>query len=204
MGFFYTLYIYVYGFLIYFYRLVSNPMLGYYIGIFILSFICVILGEITTSLVFKFNQPYIDQNNRSMIRMHNLSLYALMAKDKASFKACNKEANEAFGKVFFTQIALALSSLWPLPFAVAWMQTRFGEVTFPLPFRIFFLGDSVGYLFTLIPMYILVRISFGNTLHWLPYFKNTQKLLDSSHQETEKMVSFSDLLPAFEGKNKKK
>jgi len=194
MTVFHTVHIYLDSFFIYFYRLNSEPILGYYIGTFTLCLICVILGEITASLVFKFNQSYIEQDNRTMIKMHNLSLYALKAKDKTSFKACNEEANEAFGKVFFTQITLALSSLWPVPFAIAWMETRFGEVPFALPFRIFLIGDSVGYLFTFIPIYILTRLLFGRAQHWFPFFKKNKKLFDSSAEESEKLLSFADVM----------
>lgn len=201
MNFYKTVYADIDAFLIFFYRITENPVIGYFIGIFVLSVICVIVGEFTISLAFRFNKKYIDHDNRKMVKMQNLSVRALMAKDKMSYKACNKEANEAFGKVFFKQIALAASSLWPIPFALGWMQTRFLDVEFLLPCRLPALGESVGYSFTFIPMYILVRILFGKIKHKLPYFKKMQKMLDE-YKDSEKIMSFSDLMKPKPADNK--
>ncbi|MDO9565998.1 MAG: hypothetical protein Q7J15_04590 [Candidatus Desulfaltia sp.] len=201
MNFFQTIYLNIDTFLIFFFRITTNPVIGYFIGILVLSVICVIIGEFTISLAFRFNKKYIDHDNRKMVRMQNLSVQALMAKDKMSYKACNKEANEAFGKVFFKQIALAASSLWPIPFALGWMQTRFLDVEFLLPCRLPALGESAGYSFTFIPMYILARILFGKIKHKLPYFKKMQKMLDK-YKDSEKIMSFSDLMKPKPADNK--
>ena len=192
--FFNTIYLYIDQFFIFFFRFTDNPLIGYYTGIAVLSLISVILGEFTISIAFRFNKKFIDHDNSEMIKMQNLSIHALVAKDKTHYKACNHEANEAFGKVFFTQIALASSSLWPVPFAMAWMQTRFGDVAFMLPGKILFIGDSVGYAFTFIPMYILIRILFSKIEHKLPYFKKMQRILAAYNGKSEKMLSFADLI----------
>ncbi len=193
MNFIQTVYFHIDAFLIFFYRITENSVTGYFIGTWVLSLLCVIIGEFTISLVFRFNKEYIDHDNQKMVKMQTLSVQALMAKDKMSYKACNKEANEAFGKVFFKQIALAASSLWPIPFALGWMQTRFLDVEFLLPCRLPALGKSVGYSFTFIPMYILARILFGKIKHKLPYFKKTQKILAEYNEGPRKIMSFSDL-----------
>ena len=193
MNFLQTCYFNIDAFLIYFYRIVEQPLLGFFIGTGILSLLCVIIGEFTLSVAFRFNIKGIDQDSREMTRMQNLSLRALLAKDKQSYKAFNREANEAFGKVFFKQIALAAASLWPIPFALGWMQTRFMNIEFLLPCRLPVVGATVGYSFTFIPMYILVHILFGKIKHKLPYFKTMEKMLASCKEDSDKMMTLSDL-----------
>ncbi|MFV9644845.1 MAG: hypothetical protein ACNYWU_03380 [Desulfobacterales bacterium] len=204
MHFLQTVYFNIDAFLIFFYRVTENSVTGYFIGTWVLSLLCVIIGEFTISLAFRFNKEYIDHDNRKMVKMQNLSVQALMAKDKMSYKACNKEANEAFGKVFFKQIALAASSLWPIPFALGWMQTRFLDVEFLLPCRLPALGESVGYAFTFIPMYILARILFGNIKHKLPYFKKTQKILAEYNEGHRKTMNIEHPTSNVEWENMQK
>jgi hypothetical protein len=185
------------------FRLSDIAILGYYLGSAILSFLCVILGQATIAVAFLWNRRFIEEDNRSMVAMHNSSLKALAVKDKSSYKKCNKAANDAFGKVFFSQIALAASSLWPLPFAVGWMQSRFFGVSFPLPFALPYIGSDVGYLFTFLPMYILVFILFGNIKRKLPFFSKVAAVLDGcGKDDQEKMIRITDLvsLPPSGGK----
>lgn len=188
-----TLYIYIDRFLIGFFRISDIPIFGYLIGTAILSLACVVLGQFTLSLAYRTNRTNLKSNNNEMVRMHNLSIYALLAKNKKAYKSCNKEANDAFGKYFFAQIALGISSLWPIPFALAWMQTRFDGVDFLLPFALPGVGQAVGYTFTFIPMYVLVYILFGKIKHRLPYFKREHEFLKADVNDTEKMLSISDL-----------
>jgi hypothetical protein len=96
-----------------------------------------------------------------MSRRHGQSMNALKAGDRAAYKAINKLANEAFGRSFFLQVAMASASLWPIPCALAWLQIRFSSIRFPLFFDLPFIGDSVGYPFIFILLYILARIILG-------------------------------------------
>ena len=201
MNFLQAVYLNIDAFLIYFYRIVDQPLVGYFIGTAVLSLLCVIVGEFTLSVVFRFNKAGIDEDSREMTRMQNLSIRALLAKDKRSYKAFNREANEAFGKVFFKQIALAAAGLWPIPFALGWMQTRFLDVEFLLPCRLPLVGETVGYPFTFIPMYILVHILFGKVKHRLPYFRTMEKMLASYKEDSHKMITLSDLTEASNDKN---
>jgi hypothetical protein len=186
-----TLFLYIDNTLIYFYRIPEIPIIGYLTGTLFLALICVIAGQLTLTVAFKFNQKRIDQDNADMVKMHNLSVFALLAKNKNAYRACNKEANDAFGKVFFSQIALGISSLWPLPFALAWMQTRFLTIEFDLPVSLPVIGGSVGYPFTFILIYILTYILFCQIKTKLPYFKDFSKQLKSGTQD--QLVSIADL-----------
>jgi hypothetical protein len=179
---------------IFFFRLPEIPILGYYLGSAILSLACVVIGQLTIATAFFWNKKFIDADNREMVRMHNLSVKALMFRDKQAYKNCNKAANDAFGKVFFSQIALSVSSLWPVAFAAGWMQTRFQDVAFKLPVALPIVGDHVGFLFTFLPIYILVYILFGWIKGRLPFFRSIVKRLEQYDAESsEKMISFSEI-----------
>jgi hypothetical protein len=181
--------------LIFFFRIGPIPILGYYLGCAVLGLICVVLGQLTIAIAFSVNRRFIDRDNREMVRMHNTSVKALMAKDKTAYKNSNKAANDAFGKVFFSQIALSVSGLWPLPFAMGWMQTRFLDVQFPLPFTLPWIGDRVGFLFTFLPIYILMFILFGKIKRKLPFFRTVARSLDHyEEEEGEQMIRISDLV----------
>lgn len=189
-----TIYLWIDGFLIFFYRLFDDPLPGYFLGTAVLCLICVILGQLTLAVAFLWNRPSIDRDNREMVRLHNLSIKALLAKDKKAYKACNKQANDAFGKVFFSQIAMSISSLWPVPFALAWMQSRFSEVAFDLPVKLPVVGETVGYLFSAIPIYILMYILFGKIKARLPFFRKISRILaEYDNEDSESMIRLSDL-----------
>ena len=181
------------AFLIYFFRLADNPMLGYLTGIAWLALACVVLGEISMGVAYRWNHAYLARDNRRLVRMQNGSLRALQARDKESYQALNREANDAFGKVFFTQVALAAASLWPLPFAMHWLDSRFGDVVFTLPAVLSSSGATVGYAFTFIPMYILVRIVFGRLKRRLPFFRGVRSLQVGERKDGEQMLAFTDV-----------
>ncbi|MCG6918863.1 MAG: hypothetical protein LJE89_15120 [Deltaproteobacteria bacterium] len=182
--------------LIQFYRLTGLTFLDYLLGTFILALISVILGELTISLALRYNKIHVNTITDDMVKMNNLSIMALKHRDKKSYKACNDTANDAFGKYFFNMIAYSASSLWPAFFALAWMQTRFSQVEFPLPYPVETILPTIGYFPTFLLCYILARILFKNIRRYLPYFSTVQKQLDAADKEkSERMMTFSDLMP---------
>ena len=189
----YAIYNAIDAFLISFYRVTDIPILGYYFGTAGLSLICVIVGQMTYCWAYRRNYRFFNSDNREMVHMHNLSIKALGNKNKGAYKSCNKQANDAFGKYFFAQVAIGISSLWPVPFALGWMQTRFAEVDFALPIPLPGFGSSVGFLFTFFPIYVLTYLLFGKIKHKIPYFSSFERWQKASHLEAEEMMSFSDL-----------
>jgi len=170
--------------LIQLFRVTGVTFLDYLMGTFALALISVILGELTISMT------------ADMIKMNNLSIMALKSQDKGSYKACNDTANDAFGKYFFNMIAYSASSLWPAFFALAWMQTRFGQVEFPLPYPLQLALPSTGYFAIFLLCYVVSRILFKNVRRYLPYFRTVQKMLDAADKESsERMMTFADLMP---------
>ncbi len=167
------------GFLIGFYRFTGHPFLDYLVGTMCLALLCVLVGEVTVSLAIRFNQRYIDEMAQEMNQKEKMSMAAYQAGDKPGYKALNKQATDAWGKHFFTMVGYSAGMLWPIPFALGWMQTRFHGVDFDLAFPLSLLfGKTVGYLFTFIPIYILSRIVFKYMRPYLPYFRGVQKKLD--------------------------
>jgi hypothetical protein len=167
------------SFLITFYRISGFGLIDYFIGTTILAFLCIVIGELSISLAIRFNKRYLDSMSREMKEKERLSMAAYRAGDKDGYKSLNKQATDVWGKHFFTMVAYSAGILWPIPFALGWMQTRFSEVQFALAFPLSVIfGKSVGYIFTFIPIYILCRILFKYMRPFLPYFRGVEKLLN--------------------------
>lgn len=188
-------YTYIDPLLIFVFRIPGNVYVGYAMGIIWLAFLVTLLGELTMAGVYLLNRKHFLAQKREMVSHLNLSMKALAAKDKNSYKACNAIANEAFGRNFFSGIALFASSLWPVPFALGWLQFRFASVEFTLP-----LVGAVGSAFMFIPTYIFVRILFFKAKPYLPFFSYMTKLLRKQEANEEQMLTYMDMVKRDEEK----
>ena len=159
--------------LILLYRLSGNPLADYYLGTFLLALLTVVVGELTISIVFRINKAHLDKLNTHVEKMKRLSEQALDLGDKKAYRAINKEGNEAFGHLFFNKFGLSAASLWPIFFALAWMQERFAEIALPLPWT----GWEINYVLFFLLCYILARIFFGRVKRHLPYFRGMHRML---------------------------
>jgi hypothetical protein len=172
------------------YRITGFSLIDFLIGTFYLSFWCVIVGELTVALALKVNRRYFEQLTADVSDKERLSLVAYQAGDKTAYKALNQQANDAWGKHFFTMFGYSAGMFWILPFAMAWMQTRFAGIDFPLaPPLSWIFGATVGYPFIFIPLYILARIVFKYLRPRLPFFRNIQRILDEKHPRSESGAS---------------
>ncbi|HMK37021.1 MAG TPA: hypothetical protein VK463_18245 [Desulfomonilaceae bacterium] len=178
-------------FLIALYRMSGYALLDFFVGTFILASIALVIGEFTISVLFLINRKHIDKITGDVVRYQNLSVDALTAGDKESYSSANKLANEAFGKSFFMQIALSAGSLWPIFFALSWMQGRFAQIEFPLMFT----GMSVGYIGVFLLMYATAYLIFKRIKYKLPYFRRIKNILDMYDQRSREMKDFSDIVP---------
>lgn len=170
------------------FRLTENPYIGFAMGILWVCLVATVIGELCMAGIYFINKKHFAEINRNMVAHHNLSVKAIGVKDKAAWKACNSIANEAFGKNFFSHIALFASSLWVVPFGIGWLFHRFGEVDFVVPFI-----GQVGPVFIFIPAYILTRYLFNKAKPWLPVFKTIRRKIRENEGE-EEMLLFSDLV----------
>ena len=163
------------------YRLTAHGLANFFVGSFVLAMIAVVVGEITLSVAIRCNRSHIDALKREIARTEALSIQAYASGDRAGYKALNKEANDAWGRHFFSMAAYSAGMLWPVPFALAWMHQRFAGIDLALAWPLSRLvGPSVGYPFVFIPLYILARILFGRLRRWLPYFRRVQHELDAA------------------------
>lgn len=160
------------------YRLTGDAMLNFLLGTFILAMISVVLGEFTLSLALRFNRQHIEGMEDELAKQHQLSMAALQLEDKTGYKACNRQANDVFGKYFFSMIAYSAACLWPLPFALSWMQSRFLGVEFKFAYPISLVWPSTRYFTVFLLLYIFARIVFKHLRRYLPYFKQVQRALD--------------------------
>ncbi|VAX18733.1 Glutamate synthase [NADPH] large chain [hydrothermal vent metagenome] len=149
------------------YKLTGIPLLDYFLGSFLLCALAVVVGEIMIKTVFVFNSEHIHKSNKELVDMKNLSMQAAEAGEREAYKACNKLANDAFGKVFFQSIALSSAKLCPAFFALSWTQYRFFDIKFPISIADPLFQTSIGYAPVFIMFYILARIAIGNAKHQL-------------------------------------
>jgi hypothetical protein len=144
-------------YLILLYRLTGHAGVDFVLGTFILAIICLVLGEFTIFLVFLITRRRILEKTAEADRYQNLSMEALKAGNKEAYLAANQLANEAFGHSFFQQAALSAAFLWPVCFALAWMQYRFLEVDFPIPGTDWSLGFIGPFIIIYVVAYFLVK-----------------------------------------------
>jgi hypothetical protein len=140
-----------------------------------LALAVVVVGEFTISLVFLANRRHLDNLNRRLQKFNDLSQEALRLGDETSYKALNKQANDAYGHVFFNKFGLSAAALWPAFFALDWMQSHFAETGITVPIY----PSGVNYVVVFLGCYVLARIIFGRLKRHLPYFGSQYRMLQS-------------------------
>lgn len=154
------------------YRWLPIASAGFVLGTVILALQTVLLGDISASLVMYFNKKYLRKMQRSMDHHHHLSEEALKRGDKESFKAVNSQAMDAFGHSFSLGAALFCVSIWPMPFALAWMSTRFFDAPLELSFSLPFLGNTIEYFPAFLLLYICTRMTYSAIMSRVPWYRN--------------------------------
>jgi hypothetical protein len=144
-------------YLIWLFRVSGHGLADFLTGTLILACLSLLLGEISSALASLAIKRPIAEAVAKAAKYQQLSMEALAEGDKEAYRAANRLANEAFGKMFFMQVAVSAAYLWPIFFALAWMNYRFAEVEFiPLPL----INRSLGYIGVFILLYIPAYISF--------------------------------------------
>ena len=177
------------SFFIWSYRLSGYAPLDFFVGTFFLALVAVVIGEFSISFAFLLTRKSIQHVQDHMVNYQNLSIDALALGDKESYRAANKLANDAFGKTFFMQIGLSSARVWPAFLVVAWMNTRFYEVDFEVPF----IGGTIGFIPVFILLYVAAYFAFKPIRNRISYFKKVNKILDSYKEKTRNMKSLADL-----------
>lgn len=172
------------------YKITGNPVLNFFTGTFLVAFLTVVIGEFTASIAYRVNRKHLKALNSKLVATHNHSLDALKSGNREKYKSSNREANDAFGRVFFNAVALSAAFLWPVFFALGWMQTRFMGIGLPIPFT----GWEANYVVVFLADYIISRILFGYLRPRLPYFKKVQQELDRYKKDAGELESFAGLI----------
>jgi hypothetical protein len=190
-------YLYLDPYLIWFYRLSGSAGVNFLLGTLALAVLSLLVGEFTSFLASFIVRRRYEQVAGEAKRYQDLSIEALRAGDRPAYEAANKLANEDFGRSFFMQVALSATFVWPIFFALGWMQYRFLGVEFPLPF----IGFSLGYIAVFLVLYIASYVVFKAAKRRLTYFRRIKELEEVSGQSTRNLQSYHDLLtPAGAGK----
>jgi len=152
-------------YLIWFYQLTGRAGVNFVIGTLVLASIALFIGEVTVFLAFWFTRKNHNRYTEEAVKYQDLSMDALKAGNKEAYKAANQLANDAFGHSFFQQLTLSAAFLWPVFFALAWMQYRFLEVEFPIPG----IGWSLGFIGVFIILYVAAYFLFKQMKRRLPF-----------------------------------
>ncbi|WP_051260976.1 hypothetical protein [Desulfovibrio inopinatus] len=171
----------------------GQSMPSFLFGLTVLAAVATLMGEISMGIVYLLNRKHYRTINEEMISHHNLSIQAIAQKDKQSYKACNRVANEAFGLSFFSKAALFAASLWPVPVAMGWLSYRFDDIGFALPFSVPYVGSEVGFAAFFIPLYVVIRIGFALMKKRLPLFRSLEEFIRKNEEPSEPVMSWSDL-----------
>ena len=188
-------YLYLDPYLIWFYRLSGSAEVNFLLGTLALAVLSLLVGEFTSFLASCLVRRHFEQVTGEAKRYQDLSMEALKSGDRPAYEGANKLANEAFGKSFYSQVALSATFVWPIFFALGWMQYRFLEIAFPLPF----IGFSLGYIGVFLLIYIAAYFVFKPLRRRMPYFRHIKELRDASGRSARNLKSLGDLLPPGRG-----
>ena len=177
-------------YLIWGYRITGHALADFLLGTLMVALLALLVGELTSFLAsFLVRRRYQEVAGEAR-RYQDLSMEALKSGDRPAYEAANQVANEAFNKSFFMQVALSATFFWPVFFILGWMQYRFLEVEFPLPF----VGFSLGYIGVFILLYIPVYMLFKRVKRKLPDFRRIKVIL-ASYTEAPGTKGLLDRLP---------
>ncbi len=148
-------------------------LVEYMASCFLAAFFSVIVGEITISLAYRINRRYLRSLHHEVQEYQELSEQASAMADPETYRMINREGNDAFGRLFFQKIALSAASLWPIFFALQWLQDRYGSQPVLIP------GTSweANYVVSFLICYVVARILFGRLKKKIPCFRRVQEML---------------------------
>jgi hypothetical protein len=172
------------------YRLTGAENLDGVVGTFLVALLATVIGEFTISIAFLVNRKHLDGLNSNLEKYSHLSQEAMRCGDEASYRALNKQANDAYGQVFFNRFGLSAASLWPAFFALDWIQRHFGKTGIRIPFY----PSEVNYVVVFLLCYVMARMVFGRIKRHLPYFKQQYAMLLAYDKKTAPIPEGPDRL----------
>jgi hypothetical protein len=173
-----TLFLFLDPYLIWGYRLTANAEVNFYLGTLMAAGFALLIGEFTSRLASFLVRRHFEQIAGEAKKYQDLSMEALKVGDRPAYEAANKLANEFFSKSFYLQLASSASFFWPIAFILAWMQYRFLELEFPLPY----VGFSLGFIGIFIILYAAALFLFKLAKRKLLHFRRSPAILDAYNQ----------------------
>jgi hypothetical protein len=152
------------------YRWFDDPMVGWWIGTFLLALWAALLGELTLAVAYRANRNHVIQTSKRTLYYYEQSLKAKQAEDEKAYKGINKLANEEFGKSFFLLAAMGMASLWPAFFAAAWLNQRFGDIGFHMPRWAG--GIELNFIAPFVVLYLAARILVAKVKPHVPFLRH--------------------------------
>jgi hypothetical protein len=159
------------------FRWLPSPTAGYLLGVIFLALQCTILGDLSATMVMYINKKYLKKIQGEMNRHHDLSEKALILGDKESYKAVNRQALDAFGHSFSLGAAVFCVSIWPMPFALAWLSLRFADSPLELPISMPFLGNTIEYFPSFLLLYIATRMLYAMVMSKIIWYREIKAKL---------------------------
>ncbi|WP_073037548.1 hypothetical protein [Desulfacinum infernum] len=144
--------------------------------------VAVVVGECTLALAYWVQRSHLLSLRKQVAEFERLSKAAADQADPATYRAVNREGNEAYGKLFFFKVSLSAAALWPIFFALQWLQKRYAGVDLPLPG----LGFGLNYVVLFLLSYIPLRILFSRITPKLPGFRKVHEIL---HRDADELGS---------------
>jgi hypothetical protein len=160
-------------YLIWFFRITGHASIDFVIGTLFLAALCLLIGEGTVFLIFLILRKHLGKKAEEAERYQELSIRALQEGNKDAYQAANILAKDAFGHTFFQQLSLSAAFLWPVFFALGWMQKRFLEIEVPIPFTNFSIGFIGVFILIYIMIIILLKITKKEILHLRRHIRRT-------------------------------
>jgi len=196
-------YLFLDPYLIWFYRLTGSASANFLLGTLVVAVLALLVGEFTSFLASFLVRRHFEGVAGEAKKYQDLSMEALKAGDRPAYEAANKLANDAFSKSFFMQLALSATFFWPIFFVLGWLQYRFLELEFPLPF----VGFSLGYIGIFIILYVAAYFLVKRVKNRLPYFRRMKAIPDTDLTQIHERQGRSALPPPMhlpQGKPKAK
>lgn len=179
-----TIFVFIDSILIQPYRTIDYAPLAFLFGTWILTLWCIALGDILHIVVSRMNKKRLISLQKSMRHYHILSEKALAFGDKASFKAVNAQAHDAFGHYFSFGAALFCVSVSPIPFAMAWLDGRFVGLTPIFAWDIWIIGQQPSGIFWFLLLYIPSRMVYSRTINRYVWYTSLRPLItNNAHGE---------------------
>ncbi|ROQ90752.1 hypothetical protein [Desulfosoma caldarium] len=158
-----------------------GPIGTYLLDQAFMAILATIVGELTLALGYRINHRHLKKLTQDLAQYQKLSDNAEKMGDHAAFEAINREGNDVWGRLFFFKIALSAAALWPIFFALSWLQSRYTDLDLRVPGTAF----GLNYVVVFLVFYVVSRLVFSRVSRKLPFFRTVLGMVeaDAAHSD---------------------